>query len=37
MYYNGASGLAAGQPRKPEAAHLVDWFYVTSSFIMTPL
>jgi hypothetical protein len=28
----GASELATGQPRKPKAAHLVDWFYVTSSF-----
>ena len=35
-YYQGASGLAAGQPRKLEAAHIVDWFYVTSSFTMTP-
>jgi hypothetical protein len=29
---NGASGLAASQPRKPEAAHIVDWVYVRSSF-----
>ena len=28
----GASVLAMDQPRKPEAAHLVDWFYVTSSY-----
>jgi hypothetical protein len=27
----------AGQPRKPEAAHVVDWFYVTSSLTIIPL
>ena len=26
-YRYGASGFAAGQPRKPEAALVVDWFY----------
>jgi hypothetical protein len=24
----GASSLAASQPRKPEAAQMMDWFYV---------
>jgi hypothetical protein len=31
-YCKSASGLAAHQPRKPKAAHRVNWFYVASSF-----
>jgi len=33
-YCRSASGLATLQPRKPKAAHHVNWFYLTSSFSM---
>jgi hypothetical protein len=33
---NGASGLAAGQPRKSEAALVVDWFYYVASWKWLP-
>ena len=33
---NGASGLATGQPRKSEAALVVDWFYCTASLKWLP-
>src|SRR6478736_5365116 len=32
-----ASGLAAGQPRKPEAALMLDWFYALPPLIGSPL
>jgi hypothetical protein len=33
---NGASGLAAGQPRKPKAALVVDWFYALPPYDWLP-
>src|SRR5579859_7233709 len=36
-YCNGASGLAAGQPRKPVAALIVDWFYALPPCERPPL
>ena len=33
---NGASGLATGQPRKPKAALVVDWFYALPPYEWLP-
>jgi len=37
LFPNGASGLAAGQPRKPVAAFVVDWFYALPPCKWLPL
>jgi|SRR5215472_12896362 len=36
LLHSGASGFAASQPRKPEAARIVDWFYARPPCQLAP-